>query len=221
MKEGANFALAAYGGTAYLTVNFSTELVKVAEKQEANPSLNIIQPPSGNVASCDKVHYADGPRIDASVLVLDANKAKKRAWDLNKQLFPRPDKYFDELDTFFHQGSCKDEAALTLDSTSSKLLSALLSFACFSRHGRSYIVDSGASHHLISFDALTPQEHKTVRKAKYTIPLQTANDVVHCKYEADVWVEDLQITVVAFVLETDVPPLLSVGKLNKVGLPSD
>ena len=78
-------------------------------------------------------------------------------------------------------------------------------------------MDSGASHHLISFDALTPQEHKTVRKAKYTIPLQTANDVVHCKYEADVWVEDLQITVVAFVLETDVPPLLSVGKLNKVG----
>ena len=149
--------------------------------------------------------------------MVDTIKAKKRAWDLNKSVFPRSATYYDEIDTFFHQEPCSDEAPVTPDSEASQLLTALLSVACFSRHGRSYIVDSGASHHLISFGASTPQEHKTVWEAKYAIPFQTANKVIQCQWEADVWVEDLQFSVVAFVLETDVPPPLSVGKLNKVG----
>jgi len=100
-QEGGQFAFSAHSRPASLSVQFSDELIKIAEQQEANPSLNVIQPPSGNVASCDKVHYADGPRIDASILVFDTNKAKKRAWDLNIELFPRSTSYFKELNIFF------------------------------------------------------------------------------------------------------------------------
>jgi len=176
--EGGQFALAAHSSPAFLSVNFSDELIKIAEKQEANPSLNVIQPPSGNVASCDKVHYADGPRIDASILVFDTNRAKKRAWNLNVEVFPRSADYFNELKTFFHQDECTSNAPVSLDSEPARILSALLSVACVGRHGRSYIVDSGASHHLISRGALSDQERKTVRKAKVAIPLQTANQQI-------------------------------------------
>ena len=92
-----------------------------------------------------------------------------------------------------------------------------MAVACFSRHGRSHIVDSGASHHLISRQVLTLKQQKTVREAMYVIAIQTAEKDVVCHWEADVWVKDLQIFVVAFVLDTDVPPLLSAGKLNKAG----
>lgn len=132
--------------------------MRIAEKQEANPSLNAIQPPLGNVPSSEKVHYADGPRIDASVLAFDTNQAKKKAWELNKQLFPRPTKYFDEIETFLHRERVRLEVTLKLESDSSEILAALLSLACFSRHGRTYIVDSGASHPLLSRQALTPEE---------------------------------------------------------------
>ena len=110
--------------------------------------------------------------------MVDTSLAKKKAWDLNKQLLPRPAKYFEELDTFVHQESCINEVTVLQDGDASELLTALLSVACFSRHGRSYIVDSGASHHLISLAALTAQEQKTVRKAKFAIPLPPANAAV-------------------------------------------
>ena len=105
--------------------------------------------------------------------MFDTNRTKKKAWNLNKQVFPRSTTYHNkELNTFFHQEPCNDEAPVSPDSEASKLLTALLSVACFSRHGRSYIVDSGASHNLVSFGALTLQEHKIVLKAKIVIPVQ-------------------------------------------------
>ena len=102
--------------------------------------------------------------------MLDTNKSKKAAWGLNKQVFPKSAKYYKELNTFFHQEPCNDEAPVSPDSEASKLLTALLSVACVTRHGRSYIVDSGASHHLISFGALTDQEQKPFGRPKLPSP---------------------------------------------------
>lgn len=68
---------------------------------------------------------------------------------------------------------------------------------------------------LVSCQMLDPQEVKTIRKADNAMPLQIADKVVSCVCDAHVWVNDLQMYVVAFVLGTDVPPLLCVGKLSK------
>ncbi|MDE0821157.1 MAG: DNA (cytosine-5-)-methyltransferase [Opitutales bacterium] len=79
-------------------------------------------------------------------------------------------------------------------------------------HTRRYIVDSGASIHLVDLHDLTVQERSAQRKMKKAIHLTTANGGVQAEYETDVYVQELDIWVVAVLLE-NTPPVLSLGKL--------
>ena len=63
---------------------------------------------------------------------------------------------------------------------------------------RLYLVDSGASRHLIPSAILTNDEKKTIRKAP-ALKFATANGKVKLDKWVDVWVEDLGITVTAYI----------------------
>ena len=77
---------------------------------------------------------------------------------------------------------------------------------------RNFILDSGASFHLMPRTDLTPEERKTLRYLSQPAELHTANGIVYAFYECEVYVHDLDTKVTCLVLP-DVPPLLSMGKL--------
>ena len=60
-----------------------------------------------------------------------------------------------------------------------------ISFLLNSRNDRTYMIDSGASFHLIGKSELSHSEKKTIRTLPEPIPLCTANKVIfvreHCK----------------------------------------
>ena len=77
---------------------------------------------------------------------------------------------------------------------------------------RSFIVDRGASYHLISRRYLTAKEKKSIYALEAPIPLQTASDVVIAKEGVEVYVRELKASIPAPVLDK-VPPVDSLGKL--------
>jgi hypothetical protein len=83
-----------------------------------------------------------------------------------------------------------------------------------SSDSRQYLVDSGASYHLISAKYLTKAEKKSLRKLPKPMPFGTANGETIGEQSAKVYVQMLQITVDAIVLD-NCPPLLSLGTLCK------
>ena len=74
---------------------------------------------------------------------------------------------------------------------------------------------TGASDHIISRKHLTPEERKTRRKSEFGLSFQTANHEAFSHEIVDFRVDDLGITVTAWVLP-DSPPLISLGKLLKI-----
>ena len=80
-----------------------------------------------------------------------------------------------------------------------------------SKSGRSYIVDSGASFHLVSRDELTDQE-KTIIALNEPIPIQTANGEVELNEKFQIFVRDLKVRVWAHILP-DTVAVLSLGLL--------
>ena len=74
------------------------------------------------------------------------------------------------------------------------------------------IVDTGASEDIISKKDLSPSELQTVRKADYAFDFQIANDLTYSDTIVDIYIQDLDLYVAAWVFE-DSPPLVSVGKL--------
>ena len=78
---------------------------------------------------------------------------------------------------------------------------------------REYLVDSGASFHLIGKDVCLPHELKTRRKRPSPISLFTANGTVSVTEEINIYVADLGIHVWAQLMHTDTPAVLSLGRL--------
>ena len=109
--------------------------------------------------------------------------ARKSAWKLRKELFPK-----DEKQKFF----------VTHEPVT----------ACIAHHPREYVVDSGASFHLISRKDLTKRKLLTIRPAKEAQALATANGIVMATKEAEIYVKDLDLTLKALIID-DVPPILS------------
>ncbi len=62
-----------------------------------------------------------------------------------------------------------------------------------SKSGRNYIVDSGASFHLVSKDELTEQESSTIIAIDEPIPIQTANGEVQLHEKCQIFVRDLKV----------------------------
>ena len=78
---------------------------------------------------------------------------------------------------------------------------------------RTLLVDSGASHHLISDETLSEAEIAKVRPCK-PIKMQTANGDLTVDKETEVYIKDLNITVRAKLLPRTTS-VLSMGKLVK------
>ena len=77
---------------------------------------------------------------------------------------------------------------------------------------REFVVDSGASMHMVSRKDLNSAELQTVRVLKNPTTVVTANGEVLTKEEATVYVKELDLFVTAMFLE-DTPAVLSLGKL--------
>ena len=81
-----------------------------------------------------------------------------------------------------------------------------------SKSGRNYIVDSGASFHLVSRDELTDQEKSTIIALDEPIPIQTANGEVELNEKCQIFVRDPKVRVWAHILP-DTVAVLSLGLL--------
>ena len=77
---------------------------------------------------------------------------------------------------------------------------------------REFVVDSGASMHMISKKVLNSAELETVTTSRSPMTVITANGEVHTKEEATVHVRELGIFWTMKVLE-DTPAVSSLGKL--------
>ena len=77
---------------------------------------------------------------------------------------------------------------------------------------RTFIVDSGASFHLIDPKDLTTAERRTIRKLSNPEFMQGAGGEVCADEAADVYVVELDVTVEALLLQ-DSPTVLSLGQL--------
>ena len=77
---------------------------------------------------------------------------------------------------------------------------------------REFVVDSGASMHMVSKKDLNKAELGTVRMLKNPTTVETASGEVPAKEEATVSVRDLDLFVTVMLLE-DTPAVLSLGKL--------
>ena len=77
---------------------------------------------------------------------------------------------------------------------------------------RVFVVDSGASMHMVSRKDLNSAELESVRISESPTTVVTANDEVHAKEEATVYVRELECFATVMLLE-NTPAVLSLGKL--------
>ena len=79
---------------------------------------------------------------------------------------------------------------------------------------REFVVDSGASMHMMSKKELSSEEMGTVKRSRTPTAVLTANGEVHTHEEAQVFVHALDQFVTVQLLE-ETPGVLSLGKLCK------
>ena len=75
-----------------------------------------------------------------------------------------------------------------------------------------FVVDSGASMHLVSKRDLNSAELATMRTSRSPTPVMTANGEVQTREEATAYVKELDLFVTVVLLE-ETPAVLSLGKL--------
>ena len=101
--------------------------------------------------------------------------------------------------------------ALSSDSNNARLIGHVISL----HHQpalRYYIVDSGASMHLVAEDEITEEERSTRHKRASPVPLNTANGVIWTEEGVTVYIEELGIEVEAALFKSS-PAVLSLGRL--------
>ena len=81
------------------------------------------------------------------------------------------------------------------------------------RPERKYVVDSGASLHIIGWRHTTKSERQTARKTSRIYHIQTASGQIQAEWECKVIIEDLQLSVWAVMTDGDTPAILSLGRL--------
>ena len=77
---------------------------------------------------------------------------------------------------------------------------------------RQYIIDSGASLHMVNRKSLSAKERASMRLVSSPLTLQTANGLVQAKWEVDIEIVPLKVKLKAMVLD-DTPSVLSLGML--------
>ena len=79
---------------------------------------------------------------------------------------------------------------------------------------RKLMLDSGASHHMVSLKDLTMEEQFTRREIGRHSPLRVATAVIWITEEVDIWIHELEIWVTACLSpHEETPCVLSLGKL--------
>ena len=81
-------------------------------------------------------------------------------------------------------------------------------------NGRHFVIDSGASVHMLSKKDLSSAELQTLKRSRSSLTVVTANGEVQTNEEAQVCSHDLHFSVTVQLLE-DTPAVLSLGKLCK------
>ena len=119
--------------------------------------------------------------------------AQSKAWNLAKHIY-----------------KFKEKDKTTFYSPTEELLLPVVSIK--EPEEREFVVDSGASVHMVSKRDLNPAQLETMRISRNTTTVMTANSKVQTREEATVYVKELVLFVTVMLLD-ETPAVLSLRKL--------
>ena len=170
-------------------VKFKKAIARHTKIRDQNPSLGYICPGEPHERSPNAPKIEDRSREETEWQELGAREA---AWKLAKNVFKLKEH---ERAAFFSSPENRCHLASTLKPEE-----------------REFVVDSGASMHMISKKELSEAEMDTLTKSCSPTIVITANGEVQTQEEAIVYVKELDIFLTMKVLE-NTPAVLSLGKL--------
>ena len=170
-------------------VKFTEAIARLTKIRDQNPSLGLICPGEPHERSPNAPKFEDRSQEETEWQEQGAGEA---AWRLAKRVLKLKEH---ERATFFSPSENRYLPASTLKPEE-----------------REFVVDSGASMHMISKKDLNSAEMDTLTKSCSPTTVITANGEVQTHEEATVYVKELDIFLTMKVLE-DTPAVLSLGKL--------
>jgi hypothetical protein len=194
-------------------VTFDKHALDAAKRHEKQPSLNVIQP--GN---WPMIYRALDPKLSAyGYHEAGERRAMIKALNLHNSI----SKEQVAADHFFVLGCDKPRVSRYLsdrfkgDVSSTKLqpILRLPSSAVGTKNTREFIVDSGASFHMVSFSDLNPEETANLRRRSTPVELTTANGPVTVEWETDVVVVELGNETVTALVMSKSPAVISLGRI--------
>ena len=166
-------------------VKFTKAIARHTKIRDQNPSLGCIYPGEPHERSPNAPKFEDRSQEETE---WQEQGAREAAWKLAKNVFKLKEH---ERAAFFWSpkiGGCQHQRE------------------------REFVVDSGASMHMISKKDLSEEEMDTLTKSCSPTIVITANGEVQTHEEAIVYVKELDIFLTMKVLE-NTPAVLSLGKL--------
>ena len=170
-------------------VKFTKAIARHTKIRDQNPSLGYICPGEPHERSPNAPKFEDRSREETEWQELGAREA---AWKLAKNVFKLKEH---EKAAFFSSPENRCHLASSLKPEE-----------------REFVVDSGASMHMISKKDLSEAEMDTLTKSCSPTIVITANGEVQTQEEAIVYVKELDMFLTMKVLE-NTPAVLSLGKL--------
>ena len=170
-------------------VKFTKAIARHTNIRDQNPSLGYICPGEPHERSPNAPKFEDRSREETE---WQEQGAREAAWKLAKNVFKLKEH---ERATFFSPSENRYQPASTLKPEE-----------------REFVVDSGASMHMISKKDLSDAEMDTLTKSCSPTIVITANGEVQMHEEATVYVKELDFFLTMKVLE-NTPAVLSLGKL--------
>ena len=170
-------------------VKFTKAVARHAYIRDQNPSFGLICPGERHQRSPNAPKFEDRSQEETE---WQEQGAREAAWRLAKSV-PKPEEK--NKATFFSLSENRCLPASTLKPEE-----------------REFVVDSGASMHMINKKDLNDAELDTLTKSCSHTTVITANGEVQTHEEATVYVKELDIFLTMKVLE-DTPAVLSLGKL--------
>ena len=170
-------------------VKFTRAIARHTKIRDQNPSLGYVCPGEPHERSPNASKFEDRSKEETE---WQEQGARKAAWKLAKRVLNLKEH---ERATFFSPSEnwCFPASNLKLEE-------------------RDFVVDSGASMHMISKKDLNSTEKDTLTKSCSPTIVISANGEVQTHEEATVYVKELERFLTVKVLE-DTPPVLSLGKL--------
>ena len=172
------------------SVKFTKAIARHTKIRDQNPSLGYICPGEPHQRSPNAPKFEDRSQDETE---WQEQGAREAAWKLAKNVLKLKEKH---ASAFF---SLSENWCLPAPST-------------MKPEGREFVVDSGASMHMISKKDLSDAEMDTLTKSCSPTRVMTANGEVQTHEEATVYVKELDTFLTMKVLE-NTPAVLSLGKL--------